>query len=247
MTRNFLNDPTPFLHFCNYPPFEEDLDLHLNKPEFSSCKICLYQVWLKLARCFTLKDSFQYTYVKIVSPLVSPILTLGDHNLYKLKSAPCQIWAILGQWFSREKNYNDLAKFSIFMIISPLKRTWPFIWTISNSFDNNLYHGWLKWPADSGEDFFFYINISEYGFPYFTVAPPDPQGPWFEKKTWIYIISESFQVDMTYSGSVILKILKIFKWTHPIFAIISPLKSNLEFSLPKDDLYQGWSKLASLF
>jgi hypothetical protein len=70
--------------------FEEDLDLHLNKLEFPSCKICLYQVWLKLARCFILKYFFQYTNVKIVSPLVSPNLKLGDHNLYKLKSALCQ-------------------------------------------------------------------------------------------------------------------------------------------------------------
>jgi hypothetical protein len=31
MRRNYLNDPTLFLHFCDYPPFEEDLDLHLNK------------------------------------------------------------------------------------------------------------------------------------------------------------------------------------------------------------------------
>jgi hypothetical protein len=30
MRRNYLNDPTLFLHFCDYPPFEEDLD-HLNK------------------------------------------------------------------------------------------------------------------------------------------------------------------------------------------------------------------------
>jgi hypothetical protein len=24
----FLNDPTPFLHFCDYLPFEEDLALY---------------------------------------------------------------------------------------------------------------------------------------------------------------------------------------------------------------------------
>jgi hypothetical protein len=34
--------------------------------------------------------SFQYTNVKIVSPLLSPSLTLGDSNLYKLKSALSQ-------------------------------------------------------------------------------------------------------------------------------------------------------------
>jgi hypothetical protein len=32
------------------------------------------------------------------------------------------------------------------------------------------------------------------------VAPPDPRGSWFEE-TLIYIISESFHVNMTYSGS----------------------------------------------
>ena len=32
--RRFLNDPTPFLHFCNYLPLEEDLALYLNKLEF---------------------------------------------------------------------------------------------------------------------------------------------------------------------------------------------------------------------
>jgi hypothetical protein len=28
--RRFLNDPIPFLHFCDYLPFEEDLTLYLN-------------------------------------------------------------------------------------------------------------------------------------------------------------------------------------------------------------------------
>jgi hypothetical protein len=36
--RGFLNDPTPFLHFCDYLPFEEDLALRLNKLEFHSSK-----------------------------------------------------------------------------------------------------------------------------------------------------------------------------------------------------------------
>jgi hypothetical protein len=36
--RRFLNDPTQFLHFCNYLPFEEDLGLYLNKLEFPSLK-----------------------------------------------------------------------------------------------------------------------------------------------------------------------------------------------------------------
>ena len=59
------------------------------------------------------------------------------------------------------------------------------------------------------------------------VAPPDPRGPWREQ-FWIYIISESFHVNMNYSGSVVLE-KKIFKWPHPIFAIISPLKRTWSF------------------
>jgi hypothetical protein len=36
--------PTPFLHFCDYLPFEEDLALYLNKLDFPSSKDNLYQV-----------------------------------------------------------------------------------------------------------------------------------------------------------------------------------------------------------
>jgi hypothetical protein len=78
--RRFLNDPTLFLHFCDYLPFEEDLTLfsrrrflrivslfllfryhlplekgyplHLNKLESPAPKDDLYQVWLKLAQWF---------------------------------------------------------------------------------------------------------------------------------------------------------------------------------------------------
>jgi hypothetical protein len=42
--RRFLNDPTSFLYFCDYLPFEEDLALYLNKLEFPSPKYDLYQV-----------------------------------------------------------------------------------------------------------------------------------------------------------------------------------------------------------
>jgi hypothetical protein len=42
----FLNDPSPFLHVCDYLPFEEDLTLYLNKFEFPLPKDNLYQVWL---------------------------------------------------------------------------------------------------------------------------------------------------------------------------------------------------------
>jgi hypothetical protein len=42
--RRFLIDPTPFLHFCDYLPYEEDPALYLNKLEFPSPKDNLYLV-----------------------------------------------------------------------------------------------------------------------------------------------------------------------------------------------------------
>jgi hypothetical protein len=74
------------------------------------------------------------------------------------------------------------------------------------------------------------------------VAPSDPRGPRFQE-TWIYIISERFHVNMTYSGSVVLE-EKISKWPNPIFAFLwlSPLWRGLgpffeQFRVP---FTQGW-------
>ena len=50
--RRFLDDPTPFFHFCDYLPFEEDLALYLNNLESPLPKDDLCQVWLKLAGWF---------------------------------------------------------------------------------------------------------------------------------------------------------------------------------------------------
>jgi hypothetical protein len=84
------------------------------------------------------------------------------------------------------------------------------------------------------------------------VAPPDPRGPWCEQ-FWIYITSDSFHVNMTFSGSVILK---IFKWTSlflhfcdylPFEEDLALYLNNLEFPLPKDVLCRVWLKLACWF
>ena len=138
-------------YFCDYPPFEEDMNLHLNKFEFQSCKKCLFQVWLKLAWCFILKDSFQYTNVKIVSPLLSPTLILRDRDLYKLKSALSQkafikIWVILAQWFSRKNFFNDLAIFLHFCDYLPFEKDlaldlYHFEFPLPK---DDLYQVWLK-------------------------------------------------------------------------------------------------------
>ena len=61
---------------------------------------------------------------------MSPTLTLGNHNLYKLNSALCQesfmyVWAILGKWLSRKKISVTSPIFFIFMIISLWRRPGP--------------------------------------------------------------------------------------------------------------------------
>jgi hypothetical protein len=59
---------------------------------------------------------------------------------------------------------------------------------------------------------------------------------------------------MTYSGTVVL--MKIFKWTHHIFAFLwlsplwrrpGPLFEQFRIPLPNDDLCQVWLKLTSWF
>ena len=117
--------------------------------------------------------------------------------------------------------------FCIFVIISPLKRNWSFISTILKSLYQRMIctmFDW-KWPAGSGEDLFFNMSCNYHGFP--IMAPPDPRVPWFEE-IWIYIMSESFHVNMTFSSSVVHEKTN-FKWPHPIFVIISPLKRNWSF------------------
>jgi hypothetical protein len=70
---------------------------------------------IEIGHMFHLKDSFQYTNVKIVSPLVSPTLTLGtiictSLNLHYVKKLSCkyELFWVSG---SQGKNFNDLAKF----------------------------------------------------------------------------------------------------------------------------------------
>jgi hypothetical protein len=147
----------------------------------------------------------------------------------------------MAQWFSGGNKFNDLAKFLHFyeedlaLYLNNLEFPLPM---------SDLYQVWLKLACWFWRRFFFNTNTNEYGFPY--CGPSRPWGPWFEE-TWIYIISESFHVNMIYSGSVVLE-KKIFKWTHPIYVYffdylpfeedLALYSNNLESPLPKDNLYQ---------
>jgi hypothetical protein len=65
LEKKILNDPTPFLHFWDYLPFEEDLTLDLYNFTFPLHKHDSYQVWLKLACWFCRRFLKIYSFVII--------------------------------------------------------------------------------------------------------------------------------------------------------------------------------------
>jgi hypothetical protein len=101
--RRFLNDPTQFLHFCDYLPFEEDLVLYLNKLESASPKDNLYQVWLNLACWFWrrfLKNFSVFLLFRYYLPLeVGYLFRLNKLESPLPKDDLCQVWLKLVQWF----------------------------------------------------------------------------------------------------------------------------------------------------
>jgi hypothetical protein len=100
----------------------------------------------------------------MVFPIVAPPDSPEDDDLNKLKhfvrelSCKYELFWLNG---SRGKNFSiTSSNFCIFVIISLLKRTWPFICTIQHSLDLMMIcskFDW-NWPVGSGEEFFFNIN-----------------------------------------------------------------------------------------
>jgi hypothetical protein len=146
--------------------------------------------------------------------------------------------------------------FYIFVIISPLKWTWPFIWTNLNSLHPRIICTKFDsiWPAGSGEDFFQNFQCI------FTLLLLSRLGEGlspFIEQTWIPFTQRWFVPSLLKIGPVVLE-KKIFKWPHPIFTFlwlhVSSFKEDLahylnklEFSSPKDNLYQVWFNLACWF
>ena len=95
--------PTPFLHFCEYHPFEKDLALDFYNFEFALPKDGLYQVLLKLACWFCrrfLKIFSQFLLFRYYLPLGKG----GVLHLYNSKSSLpkddlCQLWLKLAKRF----------------------------------------------------------------------------------------------------------------------------------------------------
>jgi hypothetical protein len=146
-----------FLHFCDYLPFEEDLALALYNVKSPLPKDDLYQVWLKLACWFWRKDfSPKINTCKNGFPHCGPgqppgTMICTNLNLQCFGKLLCKsklFWLVV-----REKIFKLLH--TIFVIISPLKRTWPLICTMLNSLYLKMTctkFDW-NWPAGSGKDF----------------------------------------------------------------------------------------------
>jgi hypothetical protein len=70
MRRNYLNDPTLFLHFCDYPPFKEDLDHHLNT--------------LNNSHQFIMQDLFEQSLnaigLLVLEKIFSPNINISDYG-----------------------------------------------------------------------------------------------------------------------------------------------------------------------
>jgi hypothetical protein len=108
-----------------------------------------------------LEKIFQNFQCNITLSLLSPLENSYPLHFKKIESPSpkdnsCQVWLKLAQWFWRRRFLNDTTHFYIFVIISPLKRTWPFIWTNLNSFHPRIIctKFYSIWPAGSGEDDF---------------------------------------------------------------------------------------------
>jgi hypothetical protein len=109
--------------------------------------------------------------------------------------------------------------FCIFVIISPLNRTWPLICTILNSLYLRMIctKFYWNWPAGSGEDFFQYKHIEIWFSLLWHLPTPGDHGL-YKLESTLYQKAK-IHVNMSSSGSVVLE-KKIFKWPHPIFAFL---------------------------
>jgi hypothetical protein len=80
-------------------------------------------------------------------------------NLHYVRMLSCR-FEIFWACGSSEDFWMTLPYFCIFVIVSPLNRTCPFIWTILNSLHLRMictkFH-W-NWPVGSGEEHFFFKN-----------------------------------------------------------------------------------------
>jgi hypothetical protein len=123
--RRSFNDPTPFLQYCDYLTFEEDLALYLYKLEFPLPKNNLYHVWLNLACWFWrrfLNIFSAFSLFRYYIPLEKGYpLHLNKLESPSPKDDVYQVWLKLAQWFWRKRFLNDPIPFLHFCDYLPLE------------------------------------------------------------------------------------------------------------------------------
>ena len=186
-----------FRYFVIISPCKRVGTLHLNKLESQSPKDALYQVWLKLAHWFWSNFffyflmNFRYFSIAIYKRVWPFIITNFNFLLPKMHCAKSgwnfpsnsgeedffykslkKVWLKLTQWFWRRRFSNFVNVFSLFRFYLPLKRTWPFIWTILK---DALSQVWLKlsqwfWRRGfqiSSMYFRYFVIISSWALPFY--------------------------------------------------------------------------------
>jgi hypothetical protein len=159
-------------------------------------------------------------------PLYLPLKRGYPLPLKTLESSPskddfCQVGLKLAQWFWRRFKMTPFH-FYIFVIISPLKRTWPFIWTYLNSLHPRIICTKFDsvWPTGSGVDFSkFSVHFQSFAI----------ISPWRGAIPFLWINLNPLHPKMILPslvkiGPMVLE-KRIFKWPYPIFTFLwlSPL------------------------
>jgi hypothetical protein len=109
---------------------------------------------------------WDYSNLKVITYLPPGTMIWTNLNLHYIKKLSChKLFRLCGSW--EEDFYMTPPHFCIFVIISPLDKTWPLNWTIWNSHDPRIIctmFDW-NWSAGSGEDFLKKISVYFYTFP----------------------------------------------------------------------------------
>jgi hypothetical protein len=209
--RRFLNDPTPFLHFLKLSPLWRGSG-HL----FEQFRIPFIQGWFVLSLIeiglLVLEDwliDWLSDYLQFYVPLKSFSLIWRRHHCRWRAAKFRPMLGTQGLWAGRDLYRATPAVTRDLSFSGLIRRTAPFRHLLRHtrgcggSILTRILTGlFLSSRGILEKKIFFNINIGKYGFPY--CGPPDPRGPWREQ-FWIYIISESFHVNLIYSGSVVLE------------------------------------------
>jgi hypothetical protein len=130
LEKMILKDPIPFLHFCDYLPFEEDLVLYFNKRESPLSRDTLYQVWLNLASWFWRRFLKMFSvfllfcYYLPIGEGQSPFnpLTQGQFVSSLIKIGPVVLEKNIFKWPTPFLHFCDYLPFEEDLAL------WPFIW-----------------------------------------------------------------------------------------------------------------------